>query len=179
MLVPNLHGMGPTGFYPPQDRVVLAGRGWNANHPWATVAANAVRYMAMEVLPGYSVVVWSVSIGIETDQIGNKPAAAILYAGELTGGSVVTPSKMLDSQPDQVGFVMEQGDTLAGGATQLSKSVHNFGRGNILDGIRVFNAGTKVALGLQNLDVNAASLMTMTALLAIFSVTNSAEPVLV
>lgn len=167
MNVPDLTPMGPTGNYPPPDRAILAGRAFNVAGEFANVAAGGERFISIGMDEGYMGVVWSVAIGISSDGVGNKAFIATQYIGGLTvDTSPALVGNMLSGGPDPAGFT---GLTGADG-TGLVKAYsfpYNFGVGNILNGIRVLN-GTPITIGVVNDDNNAAAVMSISALMAVF-----------
>lgn len=176
MEVPNLQILGPTGYYVAPDRAVLAGVAWDITHAFADVAANDEVYIALEIEANFAAVVWAVQISSLAVNMGNRPGIVTLYAGELTGGTPLAPRKMMTSQPDPIGFNVEQGSTLAVGATISVIIPFNFGGLNILNGIRVFTSGVKAVLGLTNKDNNTMDMLSASILTAVFPITEQSQP---
>jgi hypothetical protein len=163
--------MGPTGFFPPADRAVLAGRAFNIAGEWASVPSGGERFLGLVMDAGKMGVVWAISVGLRSDGTGNKPLTVTQYIGIPD----VDPSAAL------VGNMLSGGPAFSGATALVDDSIgtlvkaysfpHNSGIGNILNGIRILRGGSSgITIGIRNDDSQPAGILTASALVAIFDI---------
>lgn len=170
MDVPDLTPMGVTGFYLPQDRAVLAGRGFDLSAEWAGVLPAGERFIGLKVDSSHFVVVWSVSAGNVAGGVGNNAGTIRTYIGTIDTPSTVTPVNLMTTGPSAAGIIGESGVALSGGAIPGISTAFNLAGQNILNSIRAFGPGTNIVLGLKNEDAQNGDL-SVSVLLAIFDKT--------